>query len=162
MAGTELERWERGERAPDGYPRLGWMLLEYQVPTVIMAALTIEAPLGLVLLPPIAVLLLIAGRVGYGRERALARAPEPPSFARTLLRHQLCAGVPLQVFILLLAVGMASLRLFNQGPRFDWGDFWLMLAGGEAVYAACVVPPLWLLTARRAHGVHVARWALRQ
>lgn len=144
--------------AAEAYPRLGKMLLEYQLPTLIVAVVLAPVPLALVLVPPIAVFMVIAGLVGYARERRLTRRPEPPDFAATLVRHQLCAGILLQLFIVATAWFMASVRLFGPGGPMRMDDFWICLAIGEGLYVVCVALPLWLVTARRAHRHHQQRW----
>jgi len=156
---SELEQWERtGGVAVDEYPRLGRMLLAYQLPSLILAALLVPVPLALVFVLPVVVLLLIAGLVGYGLERAHARAGAGPAMGRTLVRHQLCAGLLLQGYIVVSAYFLATVRLFAPGSGvFRADDFLIALAIGEGLYLVCVVLPLWLVIARRAHRAHRRR-----
>ena len=109
----ELQRWERtGGAEVVVAPRLGRMLLEYQLPSLILAVLLLPVPLALVFVPPVVVLMLIAGLIGYGLERAHVRSGARPAMASTLLRHQLCAGLLLQVYLLICAYFLATVRLF--------------------------------------------------
>lgn len=155
----ELDRWERtGGVELARYPRLGRMLLAYQLPSLVLAVCLLPVPLALVFVGPVVVLLLIAGLVGYGLERAHVGAGATPAMGRTLLRHQLCAGLLLQAYILACAYFLATVRLFAPGSgTFRADDFLIALAIGEGLYLVCAVLPLWLLVARRAHRAHLQR-----
>ena len=155
----ELQRWERtGGAEVVVVPRLGRMLLEYQLPSLILAALLLPIPLALVFVPPVVVLMLIAGLVGYGLERAHARSGAGPAMGSTLLRHQMCAGLLLQPYVFVCAYFLATVRLFAPGSgAFRADDFLIALVIGEGLYLVCVVLPLWLVTARRAHRADLQR-----
>lgn len=158
MAG-ELEQWERtgGVEVAD-HPRLGRMLLEYQLPSLILAVCALPVPLALVFVAPVVLLMLIAGLVGYGLERAHVRSGARPAMASTLLRHQMCAGLLLQPYVFVCAYFLATVRLFAPGSgAFRADDFLIALAIGEGLYLVCAVLPLWLVTARRAHRADLQR-----
>jgi hypothetical protein len=140
------------------YPRLGRMLLEYQVPTVILVVVGSPGlPLTFFMIVPVAVILLLAGLLGWALERRLARAPRAPSLAVTLVRHQLLAGLLLQTYVVGGAYVLAGVS-FLRPAGFRMEEFLTALAIGEAAYVIGVVLPLWLITARRAHAQHLRRW----
>lgn len=157
---AELARVRAHEAGVVGdWPRAWRLLLAYQLPVVILAICLMPVPIALVLLVPVPVVLLIAGVVGLVLERRAARRIEAPSLGVALARHQICAGVPLQVYVVMVAYHLATFRLFHGPTAMRWDDFAIGLAIGEGLYALGVFWPLaWI--ARKAHAQHKRRWLL--
>ncbi|MBL9104868.1 MAG: hypothetical protein JNL82_28240 [Myxococcales bacterium] len=154
---AELARLRRHEDAgPRAGPRAGRLLLQYQLPTLILVVLALPVPIVMIVLVPVPAILLIAGVTGLLLERRVARRADAPDLARTLLRHQACAALLLQPYIALVAYWLATMRLYRGPTPLRTDDFLISLAIGEAAYVLAVFLPL-LWVARGAHAQHVGR-----
>lgn len=141
------------------YPRLWVMLLQYQAPTLLVGFVLLPMPFfAVAFAAPCVVILLIAGLVAWALERRLARRGERTSYARTLLRHQLCPFLLVQPVFLAYAYVAGTFSLAGGSHSLRLDDFALFLAIMEGGYLVGVAPLL-LVPASQAHRAGSSRRA---
>jgi hypothetical protein len=122
------------------HPRLGPLLLRYQIPTLIVAVCTAPAPLFFIgLTPPVAVTMLIAALVSYALERR-----RDPDSRPGRLRHQVAPFLLLQPLLLFYAYFGATLS-FSGSHSLRVDQFLVLIGMMEAGYLVAVVLPVALV-----------------
>lgn len=138
LARAREQEARAGETIASGdasYPRLWVMLLQYQAPTLLVGFLLLPMPFfAVAFATPSAVVLLISGLVAWALERRLARRGEATSYARTLLRHQLCPFLLVQPVFLTYAYAAGTFSLAGGSHSLRMDDFALFLALMEGGY----------------------------